>query len=355
MTRVALIGLGAAARSIHVPACRQAGAVELIAGADPDANAQARFLELVRTARAFDDAETMIRVTRPDWVIIATPPASHHALCLSALAAGCHVFCEKPFVETAAQGKAILAAASAARRAVVVNHEFPRMDIFECAVTLQGTPRFGRPLFLQFWEHLWEHEIEGGSWRSQNLTMREFGTHVVDLAVRIYQAFPERIYARMASPGDVGGSDLVDVVTLDFPGGRLASVVLDRVCRGPHRYLDMRLDGEVASLRASFGGRAEASLRIDPQAKKLGWSLDLAGGGQAWLERDGKRTVVARNSLQPFADATARHFASAIEAVNGGREPAVGAKHALAIVRVVAAAYESAKSGQPVLLGQDEG
>lgn len=349
-TRVALIGLGAAARSIHVPACLKLGAVSLVAGADPDASVQARFLELVRTARAFDDAERMLEVTRPDWVVIATPPASHHALCLMALRAGCHVFCEKPFVETSEQGEEIVEAARVANRAVVVNHEFPRMDIFECAVSLQGTPRFGRPLFLQFWEHLWEHELEGGSWRSQNRTMREFGTHVVDLAVRIYDAFPERIYARMASPGDVGGSDLVDVVTLDFPGGRLASIVLDRVCQGPHRYLEMRLDGDVASLRASFGGRAEASVRIDPQARRLGWSLELAGGGQAWLERGGKRTVVARNSLQPFADATARHFASAIEAVNGGREPPVSARHALQIVRIVAAAYESAASGQPVVL-----
>ncbi len=348
--RVALVGLGAASRSIHVPACKMLGNVELVAGADPDATAQGRFLEAVRSARAFDDTARMLSAVKPDWVLVATPPSSHHALCLQGLRAGCHVFCEKPFVETVAQGEEILEAERATGRRVVVNHEFPSMDIFECAITLQGTARFGRPLFLQFWEHLWEEVLPEGGWRSQNLTMREFGTHVVDLAVRIYGAFPERVYARMATPGTTGGSDLVDVVTLDFPGGRLASVVLDRVCRGPHRYLEMRLDGEVASLRSSFGGRAEAALRIDPEARRLAWSLELAGGGQAWLERGTERTVVARNSLKPFADATSRHFGAAIAAVKAGREPPVSARHALAVVRVVAAAYESAKLGQPVPL-----
>ncbi len=44
----------------------------------------------------FDNFDTMLRKVNPDVVHITTPPQYHVPLAESAMAAGCHVFVEKP-------------------------------------------------------------------------------------------------------------------------------------------------------------------------------------------------------------------------------------------------------------------
>jgi predicted dehydrogenase len=344
--RVALVGLGTAAWSIHLPALAQLAQLRLVAGADPSEAARARFSRELGLP-VYASAQELFERERPEWVVVATPPGHHLSACRAALAAGAHVFCEKPLVETPSDGLLLLQAERDHGRRVVVNHEFAAMPIFSCARELTRTGELGELVFLQFWEHQLEVP-HGDDWRTECKTMREFGTHVVDLAVQLYGAFPQRLYARMGSPGGPRGSDLVDVVTMDFPNGRIASIVLDRVSHAPHRYLEMRADGTQASLRASFGGRVDVQLGLDVRSRKPRAVVDLALGGQAWLERGTQRKVVARNSMRPFADATARHLGNAVAAVAAGREPPVSAAYALDVVRLVEAAYQSASTGQPI-------
>jgi predicted dehydrogenase len=177
--------------------------------------------------------------------------------------------------------------------------------------------------------------------------MREFGTHVVDLAVRFYGELPESVFSIMPRPFDMADADLIDVVILEFSGGRAASIVLDRVCRGPHRYLEMRLDGERASLRASIGGRAGISVSFAPR-RSPGARLEWAGGGQAWLEVGERRRVLARNPRNAFALGTARNLSQAIDAVSRGDSPPCSVQDARGILAVVGAAYLSARTGRRV-------
>ena len=353
--RIGLFGLGEAARNIHLPACdRIAGAV-VVAGSDPSPKARAWFAAAAPEAAVYENADQLLAREQLDWVIIATPPNSHRELCLKALAAGVHVLCEKPFVVQAADADAISDAADANGRCVAVNHEFPYMPIFAEAQRLIGSEEFGQPTFVQFWQHVLEVPHGDPSWREENLTMREFGTHVVDLAAHLFGSLPERVYARMASPGGRDGSDLVDVATLDFPGGRIASVVLDRVSHGPHRYLEMRMDGTKGSLRASFGGRATLGVDVEPRTRRPRLQFDLAAGGQVWLEsgQGTQRRVVARNGFNPFADATAELLGQAMDAVDQGRKPTVDARRAKQIVRLIDTVYASARCGHALPFAED--
>ena len=95
--RCAIIGLGWAADSFHLPALRGTPGVEIVAGCDTDAGRRDRFAAKTG-APAYETAAELLERSRPDAVVVATPPESHRALCLEALAAGAHVICEKPFV-----------------------------------------------------------------------------------------------------------------------------------------------------------------------------------------------------------------------------------------------------------------
>ena len=84
--RVALVGLGEAARRIHVPAYAGLANVEIVGGADPADCHRFAF-------PLFASTEEMIGKTRPDVLAALTPTDSHNALSRLGLNAGCHVFC----------------------------------------------------------------------------------------------------------------------------------------------------------------------------------------------------------------------------------------------------------------------
>jgi predicted dehydrogenase len=56
-----------------------------------------QFCERFRVKRHFSDLTGLLNEARPDVVHVTTPPESHFALGKQCLAAGCHVYIEKPF------------------------------------------------------------------------------------------------------------------------------------------------------------------------------------------------------------------------------------------------------------------
>lgn len=64
--------------------------------------------------RLADSYEALLADREVDGVVLATPPAAHHAQVIAAARAGKHVFCEKPFVLSTAEAKEAIAAVKAA-------------------------------------------------------------------------------------------------------------------------------------------------------------------------------------------------------------------------------------------------
>src|SRR5438067_13328647 len=100
--RVAIVGFGRAAKAIHITALKKLSNVEIV-GVDDPRQEPSKFADF-----ATQDA---LLGTRPDVVVIATPPDSHMTVALAALEAGAHVFCEKPLADSVEEADAIVAAA----------------------------------------------------------------------------------------------------------------------------------------------------------------------------------------------------------------------------------------------------
>ena len=351
MIRVAFIGLGAAANNIHLPACRLLRArVEVVAGCDPDPSARTRASTTWKIPAVYEDPATMLAETRADWVVIVTPPVLHREHALLALGAGVHVFCEKPLAESLADADAMIAAARTAGRELVVNNQFPYMACHQAAREEIGRPSFGRLLFMHAWHTMRPPEHEQPGWRG-SLKRRvgfEFGIHVMDLARYFFGEDPERVFARMPRPDARVDFDAINLVTLDFAEGRSASIVLDRLSRGPERYLDMRLDGEHAAIHTSLGGRLDFAFGVHARTRRPFLRTRMAGGGRAVLQTGDRERLLARDGLDLFAAATARHLGNVFDAVaSGARIPAhaIDNRRSLALVM---ASYDSATTGVPV-------
>jgi len=85
----------------------------------------------------FPDHGSLLAATRPDILVICTPPATHLPIALDAVAAGCDLLLEKPPVLTLAEHARLAATLSAAGRACQVGFQAlgsPALDRLRAAV-----------------------------------------------------------------------------------------------------------------------------------------------------------------------------------------------------------------------------
>lgn len=175
--KIALVGCGQIADA-HLQEVRKIPTAEAVAVCD-------RHNDLARQAAArfdvpgiYDDFGKMLEEARPDVVHVATPPQSHAPLALQSLAAGAHVYVEKPFTLDVAECDRVLDAARAAGRLVCVGHDHLYDPIWEEAHQIHQAGRLGRvvhvdavqgydlsgpfgKVFVSDRDH-WVHRLPGG-------------------------------------------------------------------------------------------------------------------------------------------------------------------------------------------------
>jgi UDP-N-acetyl-2-amino-2-deoxyglucuronate dehydrogenase len=349
--RVGFVGLGRVARMFHVPALKRVPGAVVVGGWD--AVPAARDSWTGETGfPAFARLDDLL-AAGPDVALIATPPDSHLELCLWALDNGLHVVCEKPFVATAGEADQVLAAAAAAGRQVAVNHQFREKPIFRVLRERIAAREYGRLAFCQVWQLMdlapWD---EPTAWRAgmSDRVLFEGGVHLVDLLVGFFGEEPEAVFARRSAGfHEQRDADPVHLVVLEFPGGRLGQITIDRLCQAATRYLEVRAECERASLRASLGGRALVRAGMK-RAEATGLRVELGAGGLAWAEQGVKRRVLARNPRDAGVHGTARLLEEAFAAFREGREPSSSAREARTVIAIIEAAYRSAETGERVEL-----
>ncbi len=344
--RFAYIGLGRAAQLYHFPSLRRIPESVAVGGFDPSSDQRLSWQKSTGMP-VFASSEELLAL-QPDVVVVASPPAAHAATCIAALEAGAHVVCEKPFVETVEAADAVLAAAARANRQVAVNHQFRLKPMFSAVTDGIRSGAYGRLAFCQLWQLVeqapWE---EATAWRAgmARRTLLEGGVHLVDLMLVLFGELPEALYARHSSGfHDDPEADAVQLLTLEFPGGRLGQITIDRLCRGGTRYFEVRADCEHASLRGSLGGRAY--LRLGRKRAESGLvRVDYGATGLAWVETGTKRKLLARSPRGVDTTATGDLLVGIVDAFRGGLEPPSSAREARNVIAVIESAYESAEHG----------
>jgi predicted dehydrogenase len=170
----------------HVRALQAAGfRVDALVGRDPSKAATRAAMFGV----PFATTDLAAALDRPgvQAVTVATPPHTHAAVVLQAVAAGKHVMCEKPFARDRGEAQAMLDAADAAGVVHLLGTEFrfatgqallartvrsgavgePRLGVFVLHIPTLADPSAELPAW-------WERAEEGGGW------LGAYGSHVVD-------------------------------------------------------------------------------------------------------------------------------------------------------------------------------
>src|SRR6185503_8321413 len=101
-SRIAVVGLGNAGATLHLPALAGIPGVEVVGGCDLSEATRRRVGDQFKIP-VFDSYERLLDQAKPEVVIVATPPDTHRDYVIRALEAGAHVICEKPFVSSLAE------------------------------------------------------------------------------------------------------------------------------------------------------------------------------------------------------------------------------------------------------------
>jgi predicted dehydrogenase len=122
MSRVAVIGTGRWGRRL-IRVFGDLGELVLACNRG-DADGQAFVRNAYPSVRVSSSADDAIEDPSIDCVVVATPIATHASLAVSALAAGKHVFVEKPLAMSGAEAWGVVEAADRADRRLFVGHTF---------------------------------------------------------------------------------------------------------------------------------------------------------------------------------------------------------------------------------------
>ena len=342
--KLAIVGLGAAARTIHLPAYRKIPEIDVVGGTDPQVTSGELDIPL------FGSLDEMLERTKPDILAVVTPPAWHFEQICSGLKAGAHVFCEKPFVATLEEANAVISLSREVGRRVVVNNEFRFMNCHLAAKACMAGPEFGDLLFVSVNQAFFTRPETEAGWRGEDpqRTCKEFGTHVFDLCRYFFDEDPTVVAARMPKAGKPDGPDYLNLIRLEYSNDRVAHITLDRLSRGPHRYLDIRLDGTVGCIETSLGGKVEASAGIKGGTRRPFANLEISMGGRARLYHGEAYKKLASDPLDLFAHATSRLLRQVLRDLDAGEAPPCDAEHGRRILAVMLAAYESHEKCRPI-------
>lgn len=355
MERIAVVGLGNAGHTLHLPALAGMRDVEVVGACDLSEEMRSRAATTWQVP-VFEQFEAMLDETSPDVVIVATPPDTHLDYGLRTLRAGAHLICEKPFVSSLAEADELIAVSEATGRRIGLNHEFREMPIFRALRDATDSGDTGRLVFAQVWQLMDLPPWQEPGWRGQMLqrTLYEAGVHLVDYLMALFGERPRAVQAWTSTCGVRDDeTDAVALVTLEFSEGRLANIVQNRLCKGETQYFEVRADTTGASLRASFGGRARVTAGLYRSTKPK-VRLEYGVSGMAWKEVGPDRTFLARNPKDPGMIATRYVLEKTLAAFREGTAPPADAQCGRDVLEVIAACYHSASVGRRVQLDSQE-
>src|ERR1700691_5475170 len=193
--RVLVVGLGTMGMS-HARAYQAIEGFELVGLCTRNASARADLDKAFPGVPRFDGLTEALEALKPDAVSINAYTEHHAPMALEALAAGAHVFCEKPLTESLDTAEKVVAAARKANKALLVGYILRVHPSWTRFVEIGRT--LGKPLVMRM--NL-NQQSSGSFWGVHKALMRstspivDCGVHYVDVMWQVTRAKPVAVHA----------------------------------------------------------------------------------------------------------------------------------------------------------------
>lgn len=351
---VGLIGAGAIARGMYVPAARSLAAhgVALVAVADT-VPGKAQELAAQTGATAYDDHRALLDHPGLNAVVVATTIGTHFPIALDALRAGKHVLLQKPMATSVADADELIRTAAASHLTLQCEPPHGMNPYAERARQDIAADRIGKLCLIvsraahsgppdRPWFYFKEH---GGS------VIFDMGVHaltwvlgVAGPARRVSAAYTRSQDVRLINNAPLR-PDIIDnaLITLELQNGALASVITNynTVAQLSPSVEIYGANGTIlvnspqaGYMRFSAGGPLER-----PDAGELDWVIPTRTGGHQARPLAG---AFGADGRDPWSSSLG-HF---VKCLRTGAAPLPSAEMARHTLEVMVKAAEAAETGQ---------
>ncbi len=317
--RIAIVGCGRISQ-VHLHTIVNEPTAKLLAVADVDKKAAESTAEAFGV-EAFLDVRQMLEKSKPDGLIICTPPNTHREIAEYALGAGAHVLCEKPLAHTIAEANAMVQASGQNDRVLMMASKFRYMQDIVRAKNIIESGILGEIVLFENefcsrvdMKNRWnaKHEVSGGGVLIDN------GSHSVDIVRYL-----------------LGPIDNVQAIF----GKRWQQLEVEDTCRVFVR----SGDGTMASIDLSWSIHKENPYFIHVYG--TAGTLEIGWKASRYRQSEKLDWVNFGNGYDKFKAAGAQ-LTNFIETAMGRGRPIITAEDALESVRVIQSAYRTAEQNR---------
>ncbi|OIQ31121.1 MAG: oxidoreductase [Alphaproteobacteria bacterium MedPE-SWcel] len=332
----AVIGCGFFAQN-QLQAWRDITGVEIVALCDRDEDRLNASAATFDVARCYSDAAEMFAAGGFDFVDIATTVESHRALVEMAAQAGVHIICQKPFAENMIDARAMVDAADAAGKTLMVHENFRWQSAIQTALNVVKSGTIGEPFFGRVSFRSGYDVFSGQPYlaEGERFIIEDLGIHILDIARAFFgDATHVAATTRRINP-DIKGEDVATML-LTHEGG--ATTVVDcsyATRRMPETFPQslLEIDGTLGTLRLEAGYRL--TVQTDEDTER-----DVSPPLLPWAEKPWHNIQESVRTIQ-------QHF---VDCIRAGRQPETSGADNIRTLALVEAAYLSAAQKRTVAL-----
>lgn len=270
--RLLMLGTGRMAHN-HMRGYQGVDGVEIVGAVDTSPDGLAAFADEWGIEKRFATLDAALAWDEFDAVDNITPDSIHHPTTMKALAAGKHVFCEKPLATNHALALEMVAAAEAAGLVNMVNLTYRNVAELHKARELIASGAIGavkhiEASYLQHWVALRDFNDPGPwLWRlstshGSNGTVGDIGIHILDFTCFATGLDVSSMHCRLQTFGKVEGDRIGEyvldandsfVISAEFSNGAIGTIHSSRWASGHSNDQRLRVYGEKGGLELSHG------------------------------------------------------------------------------------------------------
>jgi len=344
--RVGLIGFGLAGEVFHAPLISTTPGMVLASIVTSDPGRQARARAAYPDASVLPNADALwANAETHDLVVIGTPNRSHVPLATAALGSGLSVVIDKPMAPTAAEGTRLVEEAESRRLTLTVFQNRRWDGDFLTLQRLLAGGELGEVVRFESRYERWRPSVNKDAWREGSDPeeagglLFDLGAHLIDQAVQAFGA-PTHVYAEVERRRRGAEVDDDAFVALEHEGGVRSHLWMNVLAAilGPR----MRVLG----LNGTF---EKYGLDVQEDALSAGGRPGDPDWGREPPEDWGTLRIGERDRrIETEPGAYERFYRGLAEAMRSGGPPPVDPRDSVRGLRIIEAAFESARSGTVV-------
>ena len=242
MIRVGTLGSGNIIKK-HIRHLAERSDAEIVALCDVNPAATEAVKEAHFQGKAisrYTEATEMLARENLDAVIIVTPHTLHYQHAVQALAAGCHVFLEKPMTTSSKDAYQLAEKAEAAGKVVAVGYNTSSKQVFQYLRQQIRNETYGRLELVS--GYISQNWMKGttGKWRqdpalSGGGQAYDSGAHILNSLLWSVESEPEQVFAFVDNKDRA--VDINSVMSIRFANGVLANITISGNCALSSRHM----------------------------------------------------------------------------------------------------------------------